>query len=102
MAIALRPRFSPSSMTSRYGSQLLTDRLLFSALLGYEIGLERRSEEPESGVTSLAGFGKWEAVTASLTGFASPASVVTSLASFAGSPRPRPPPGRTKIPPAVR
>ncbi len=85
-------------MTSRYGSQLLTDGLF----LGYGIGSEGSFGEPESVVTSLAGFGKCASVTASVTAFAGSESVVTSLAGFAGGRRPQPPGGRTAIPAAFR
>ena len=78
-------------MTARYGSQLLTDRLL----LGYGVGSEGKAGEPESVVTSLAGFGKSGSVVAPLAAFAGLESVVTSLAGFAGARRPQPPRGRT-------
>src|ERR1700674_1118653 len=97
---------SEDSMTARYGSQLLTDRLLLEYGVRSEEGFGEpggRSDEPESVVTSLAGFEKSGSVVTSLTGFAGSESVVTSLARFAArsaSPASRWPhadPGRLEV-----
>src|SRR5208282_3342887 len=91
MAMALRPRLSPKSMASRYGSQALgrltTAESVITSLAGFEVafafpllgrfsglGLQLGSTGP--GITGMAGF-------------AAPESVITSLAGF-GSHRPQP------------
>ena len=85
MAMAFRPRPSPCSISSRYGSHELADRSGRSA--GGPWFPE--GDAPGSVVTSLAGFD-------------GSGSVVTSLAGFAGPRRPHEPGGRTAIPAAFR
>src|ERR1700686_1079076 len=101
--MALRPRLSPKSMASRYGSQALVttaESVITSfSLAGFEVafafpllerflalGLQLRSRG--SGITGMADF-------------AAPESVITSLAGF-GSHRPQPLGRRTAIPAAFR
>src|SRR5882672_7955588 len=77
IAIALRPRPAPSSISSRYGSQALA--------AGARPGRIGHGGGPvESVDTSLAGFAQpLESVDTSLAGFAEPPeSVDTSLAGF--------------------
>ncbi len=105
MAMALRPRLSPKSMASRYGSQALglettAESVITSfSLAGFEVvfafpllerfsGLGLQLGSSGSGITGMAGF-------------AAPESVITSLAGF-GSHRPQPLGGRTAIPAAFR
>src|SRR5260370_37044717 len=85
-------------MTSRYGSQLLTERWL----LAYGVGSAGRSGAPESVVTSLAGFERSGPSNASGPGFGGWRSVVTSLAGFASARPPQPPAGRTATPAAFK
>src|SRR6516165_12386268 len=108
MALALRPRLSPNSMASRYGSQKLVDRTL--AEVSGSVAL---NPTPNPVITpfSLAGFevdfpfverfsglGLRSAVTGRV-GFPALKSVITSLAGF-GARRPHAPGGRTAIPAA--
>ena len=86
MAMAFRPRLSPCSTKSRYGSQALADD---AGAVGGP-GLPENGA-PESVVTSC-----------SLAGFEGSGSVVTPLAGFAGARRPQAPVGRTAIPAALR
>ncbi len=88
MAMAFRPRPSPCSISSRYGSQSLADRS------GWSTGglWLPEGDAPRSVVTSLAGF----------AGSGGSGSVVTSLAGFAGDRLPHAPGGRTAIPAAFR
>jgi hypothetical protein len=101
MAMALRPRLSPKSMASRYGSQALVTKAesVITSLAGFEVafavpfvgrfsGLGLQFGSRGSGVTAMAGF-------------AAPESVITSLAGF-GLQRPQPLGGRTAIPAAFR
>src|SRR5712692_1817059 len=99
MAIALRPRLSPSSISLRYGSQALIDRVLLGCVL---VASAEPTGSPESVVTPLAGFAESPSGIASLAAFGGPESVVTSLAGFAGPRRPQPLGGRTPIPAAFR
>src|SRR5438552_18925967 len=93
MAIALRSRLNPSSISSRYGSQALTDRLLclFTAASGVDAPVSLVSSAglapSESVVTSLAGFaGSRPERDSPDSGFGGSESVVTSLlAGFAKS-----------------
>src|ERR1035438_7646101 len=103
MARALRPRLSPKSMASRYGSQALgpvttaeSGITLFS-LAGFEVVLAFPLLE------RFSGLGLWfrASGTTGIAGFAAPESVITSLAGF-GSHRPQPLGGRTAIPAAFR
>ena len=90
MAMAFRPRPSPCSISSRYGSQTLVARSCWP--VGGEIGW------PESVVTPMAGFASEGSVVTSLAGFAGSGSVVTPMAGFAGVRRPHP--GRHTTTPA--
>src|SRR5262249_35866100 len=86
IAMALRPRLSPTSIVSRYGSQTLADGFGWGSCKGgfSEKGLIKSVVTP-----------------ASLAGFESAESVITPLAGFADR-RPHPPDGRTAIPTAFR
>src|SRR5215469_16066141 len=110
MALALRPRLSPNSMASRYGSEKLLDRTLGEvsrsvalnstpnpvitpfSLAGFEVGFPF--------VERFSGLGLGSEMTG-MVGFAAPKSVITSLAGF-GARRPHEPGGRTAIPAAFR
>ena len=83
MAIALRPRLSPSSMVSRYGSQTLAERFRAGSGIGCfsEKGLIKSVITP----ASLAGFESFESV----------------ITGFDGERRPQLPDGRTPIPAAA-
>src|SRR6266567_2131175 len=113
MACAFRPRLSPNSMASRYGSQKLVDET--------HLGLfrsESLNSTPNPVITSvsLAGFevafafplverflglGLRGSGITGMAGFAVPESVITSLAGFAAR-RPHPAGGRTATPAALR
>src|ERR1700733_7384463 len=90
MDMALRPRASPFSMSSRKGSLALA--AVVDAVAG--TGVSAAETAPESVVTALAGF-------------AAGGSGVTSLAGFVGTFLPHPPgerkpmPAARKYPPAV-
>src|SRR6266849_1185386 len=106
--MALRPRLSPSSIASRYGSQKLVD----GTGLGFSAS-EALPSAPNPVVTSLAGFevafafpllerfsglGLGWGLGLAVAGLAASDPVVTSLAGFAGARRPHAPGGRTAIP----
>src|ERR1700740_547912 len=106
MAMAFRPRPSPCSISSRYGSQALADR---SGWVGGPWLPE--GDAPGSVVTSLVGFAVFafssqEGVSGSgltgMAGFAGSESVVTPLAGFARVRRPHPPGRRTVTPAAFK
>ena len=81
MAMALRPRDSPTSIVSRYGSQALDDGLRPGRGVGG--GATRPANSaPNSVITSLAGFAEGGSKMIWSAGFASE-SVITSLAGFA-------------------
>src|SRR5213594_644888 len=100
-------------MTSRYGSQELTDLLrlgsesVITSMAGFGLFPLQKSvitsmagfEMPGSVIASLAGFGGLESVITSMAGFEMPGSV--SL-TFAGPRCPHPPGDRTPIPAALR
>jgi hypothetical protein len=101
---SLRPRLSPCSTSSRYGSQALADGS------GWLVG-DPGGDASESVVTSLAGFAvsvfsSQEGVSglglAGMAAFAGSGSVVTPLAGFAGDRRPHPPDRRTATPAAFK
>src|ERR1700687_1376777 len=127
MATALRPRLSPNSMASRYGSQALarglgcgdatgsegraptlsrgkglgsviTSESVITSLAGFEVGFAFPFVERFSGLVLGLLLGS---VIAGMAGFSAPKSVITSLAGF-GARRPQPPGGRTAIPAAFR
>ena len=85
-------------MTSRYGSQLLTDRLPDGPAIASGPGVGG----PESVVTPLAGFERSGSGCASFAPLTGSESVVTPLAGFASARRPQPPGERTLIPAAFR
>src|SRR5579883_3242077 len=116
--MAVRPRLSPSSIASRYGSQKLVDGMG----LGFSAS-EALPATPNPVVTPLAGFavafafpllerfsglglGLWLGLGLGLgltvASLAASDPVVTSLAGFAGGCRPHAPGGRTAIPTAFR
>src|SRR5579883_2800882 len=106
--MAVRPRLSPSSIASRYGSQKLVDGMG----LGFSAS-EALPATPNPVVTPLAGFAvafafplleRFSGLGLGLTVASLAASdpVVTSLAGFAGGCRPHAPGGRTAIPTAFR
>src|ERR1039457_1834044 len=103
MAMALRPRLTPKSMASRYGSQVLepettAESVITSfSLAGFEVAFAFPLVERFSG---LALGSRGSGITG-MAGFAAPESVITSLAGF-GSHRPQPLGGRTAIPAAFR
>src|ERR1035438_7372253 len=128
MARAFRPRLSPNSMASRYGSQALArglgcgdaacPRPVSGARAPTSSGWDglRSAITSESVITSLAGFevafafpllerfsglGLGESEITGMAGFAAPESVITWLAGFAAR-RPQPLGGRTAIPAAFR
>ena len=84
--MALRPRASPFSMSSRKGSLTLA---AVAGGVGGGAWFFCRTPRSESVVTPLAGF-------------AAAGSVVTSLAGFAGAFLPHPPGGRTPTPAAFK
>src|SRR5579859_4068470 len=125
--MALRPRLSPSSIASRYGSQALalglrcgdatgaqeraptssgwdglrsviTSESVITSLAGFEVGFAFSFVERFSGLVLVLPLG---AGTTAMAGFPAPKSVITSLAGFAAR-RPQPPGGRTAIPAAFR
>src|SRR5579883_2017007 len=118
--MAVRPRLSPSSIASRYGSQKLVDGmgLGFSAsealpatpnpvvtpLAGFAVAFAFPLLERFSGVGLGWGLGLVLGLGLGLTVASLAASdpVVTSLAGFAGGCRPHAPGGRTAIPTAFR
>src|ERR1035441_9671785 len=110
MAMALRPRASPSSISSRYGSQALAEGLRVGGTAGTGAGFA-----PGSVIASLAGFAAAESPgrarvggcgagsgETSEAGFPTPKSVITSLAGFGTALRPQPPGGRIAIPAAFK
>src|SRR2546428_7541297 len=86
IAMAFRPRLSPSSIVSRYGSQALAE--------GFGPGSWR-------GGFSEKGLIKSVVTPAPLASFDSAGSVITPLAGFADR-RPHPPAGRTATPAPFR
>jgi hypothetical protein len=107
MAMALRPRLSPTSMASRYGSQALglgttAESVITSfSLAGFEVAFAFPFVERFSGLGLGLGLGLGGSAISGMAGFAAPESVITSLAGF-GSHRPQPLGGRTAIPAAFR
>src|SRR5208282_461252 len=109
MARALRPRLSPKSMASRYGSQALgpgpTAKSVITSfsLAGFEIVLDLPLLEGFSGLGLGLGLqlGSRGSAISGMAGFAAPESVITSLAGF-GLHRPQPLGGRTAIAAAFR
>src|SRR5579883_2828698 len=110
--MAVRPRLSPSSIASRYGSQKLVDGMG----LGFSAS-EALPATPNPVVTPLAGFavafafpllerfsglGLGLGLGLTVASLAASDPVVTSLAGFAGGCRPHAPGGRTAIPTAFR
>src|ERR1017187_7033095 len=89
MAMALRPRLTPKSMASRYGSQVLepettAESVITSfSLAGFEVAFAFPLVERFSGLT----LGSRGSGITGMAGFAAPESVITSLAGF-GSHRP--------------
>src|ERR1035437_5894758 len=111
MARALRPRLSPKSMASRYGSQALgpgttAESVITSfSLAGFEVAFAFPLVERFSGLGLGLGLGlqlgsRGSGITG-MAGFAAPESVITSLAGF-GLHLPKPLGGRTAIPAAFR
>src|SRR5579883_1612838 len=114
--MAVRPRLSPSSIASRYGSQKLVDGmgLGFSAsealpatpnpvvtpLPGFAVAFAFPSLARFSGLGLGLGWGLGLGLTVASLAASDP--VVTSLAGFAGGCRPHAPGGRTAIPTAFR
>src|ERR1019366_7869990 len=121
MARAFRPRLSPKSMASRYGSQALglvtSSESVITSLTGFEVALAVPLVERVSGsglglalgvrLVLMLGLGltlRWGSRGSGITGmagFAAPESVITSLAGF-GARRHQPLGGRTAIPAAFR
>jgi len=107
MAMALRPRLSPTSMASRYGSQALglgttAESVITSfSLAGFEVAFAFPFVERFSGLGLQLTLGSRGSGSTGMAGFAAPESVITSLAGF-GSHRPQPLGGRTAIPAAFR
>src|SRR5215469_6912188 len=118
MAMALRPRLSPSSMASRYAVHSLMRLGDGEKAPTSSRWADRRwGVTSESVITSLAGFELaclfvegfsrlvlgWPSVSGitAMAGFSTPKSVITSLAGF-GARRPQPLGGRTAIPAAFR
>src|SRR5450755_1646345 len=107
MAMALRPRLSPKSMASRYGSQALglgttAESVITSfSLAGFEVGFAFPFVERFSGLGLQLTLGSRGSGITGMADFAAPESVITSLAGF-GSCRPQPLGGRTAIPAAFR
>src|SRR5271165_5250093 len=109
--MALRPRLSPKSMASRYGSQALglvttVESVITSvSLAGFEVAFAFPFEERFSGLGLGLGLqltlGSRGSAISGMAGFAAPESVITLLAGF-GSHRPQPLGGRTAIPAAFR
>src|ERR1700722_16193961 len=103
--MALRPRLSPKSMASRYGSQALgrlntAESVITSfSLAGFEVAFAFPLLERFSGLGLQLG-SRGSGITG-MAGFAAPESVITSLAGF-GSHRPQPLGGRPAIPAAFR
>src|SRR5579885_3338062 len=110
--MAVRPRLSPSSIASRYGSQKLVDGMG----LGFSAS-EALPATPNPVVTPLAGFavafafpllerfsglGLGLGLGLTVASLAASDPVVTSFAGFAGGCRPHAPGGRTAIPTAFR
>src|ERR1035438_9172147 len=121
MARAFRPRLSPKSMASRYGSQALglvtSSESVITSLAGFEVAFAFPLVERFSGLGLGLGLGlrlmlmlglgltlrlgsRGSGITG-MAGFAAPESVITSLAGF-GARRPQPLGGRTAIPAAFR
>ena len=111
MARAFRPRLSPKSMASRYGSQALgpgttAESVItgsVSSLAGFEVAFAFPLVERFSGLglgLQLALGSRGSGITG-MAGFAAPESVITSLAGF-GARRPQPLGGRTATPAAFR
>src|ERR1035437_4975726 len=117
MARAFRPRLSPKSMASRYGSQALglvtSSESVITSLGGFEVAFAFPLVERFSGLglglrlMLMLGLGltlrlgsRGSGITG-MAGFAAPESVITSLAGF-GARRPQPLGGRTAIPAAFR
>src|ERR1039458_7813805 len=113
MARAFRPRLSPKSMASRYGSQALglvtSSESVITSLAGFEVAFAFSLVERFSGLMLrlMLGWGltlrlgsRGSGITG-MAGFAAPESVITSLAGF-GARRPQPLGGRTAIPAAFR
>src|ERR1700686_1292561 len=88
MARALRPRLSPKSMASRYGSQALepgttAESVITSfSLAGFEGAFAPPLAERFSGLGFQLTLGFRGSVIPGLAGFAAPESVITSLAGF--------------------
>src|ERR1035441_7043190 len=107
MARAFRPRPSPKSMASRYGSQALgpgttAESVITSfSLAGFEVAFAFPFVERFSGLGLQLTLGSRGSGITGLAGFAAPESVITSLAGF-GSHRPQPLGRRTAIPAAFR
>src|ERR1039458_5516388 len=126
MARALRPRLSPNSMASWYGSQALArglgcgDAACPCPVSGARAPTSSRGDGLRSVITWLAGLevafafpllerfsglglglGLGESGITGIAGFAAPESVITSLAGF-GARRPQALGGRTAIPAAFR
>ena len=105
--MALRPRLSPKSMASRYGSQALgpvttAESVITSfSLAGFEVAFAFPLVERFSGLGLGLQLGSRGSGITGMAGFAAPKSVITSLAGF-GSHRPQPLGGRTAIPAAFR
>src|ERR1017187_115965 len=109
MARALRPRLSPKSMASRYGSQALgpgtTVESVITSLAGFEVvfafPVVERFLGLGLGLRLTLGLGSRGSGITAMAGSAAPESVITSLAGF-GARRPQPLGGRTAIPAAFR
>src|ERR1019366_2844543 len=105
MARAFRPRLSPKSMASRYGSQALglvtSSESVITSLGGFEVAFAFSLVERFSGlgVGLRLMLGSRGSGITGMAGFAAPESVITSLAGF-GARRPQPLGGRTAIPAA--
>src|ERR1022692_2398353 len=84
MAMALRPRLTPKSMASRYGSQVLepettAESVITSfSLAGFEVAFALPLVER----FSRLGLGSRGSGITGMAGFAAPESVITSLAGF--------------------
>src|SRR5579864_1582591 len=99
--MALRPRESPSSITSRCGAQELADGLRPGCGWGEAVKLTSDSA-PKSVITSVAGFAGTGSLLTSGAGFSGAESVITPLAGFAAGCRPQLPGGRKAIPAAFK
>src|ERR1700686_2001702 len=105
MARALRPRLSPKSMASRYGSPALepgttAESVITSfSLAGFEGAFAPPLAERFSGLGLQLTLGSRGSVITGMAGFAAPESGITSLAGF-GPLLPQPLGGRTAIPAA--